>query len=195
MCNIWTNIAWLSSSSYWSYFQFWKNTTTWSTWNSWRWWDWTSPGWIDSWSALNWWISNDEWLTATWKNQNTTDKTKMQWPCLTWYHIPTFREWAEIIVSWNLVHWDISSSSTRSNDLSNTLKLSLWWRKIYDTWTFNLVWSYWYYWTSSSAYINTTYPSNWGILSLGWLNISPSNYSVFNSYQRSGWMLIRCFKN
>ncbi len=101
-CNVWTNIAWTSASSYGDHFQFGRNVTypTWTNWNVWYTYDWKSPGGADSWSANDWWVYESVKWTATYQNSNSASQTLMQWPCATWYHIPTDVEWNGILVAW-----------------------------------------------------------------------------------------------
>ena len=74
LCNVWTNISWTWTTSYWNLYQWGRNTTDFSS------------AWSYDWQTRN----DNAWTaTAAWK-----------WPCATWYHIPSNVQWAWIISSW-----------------------------------------------------------------------------------------------
>lgn len=176
-CNVWTNIAWTWIESYGSYIQFGKSDSNWDTWSASYNYDWKANWWIDLGSSNDWWVENIERLSALYSNQNDQDKLKMQWPCNTWYHIPTIREWNDVLSSW----WWWENSSQMSNDLFLPFAwLTLWNSTELDS-SFTWVWGYW----SSSP--NSF---NWYSFALTSNNISEKFY-----HYRAAWMSVRCFRN
>ena len=104
-CNVWTNTAataYNDSASYGDYIQFGKSDNSWVNWTSSYTYDWKSPGWTDNWSANYWWVSDVDKQTITYNTSTTADQTKMQWPCASWYHVPTNKEWVDLIAAANV---------------------------------------------------------------------------------------------
>ena len=170
-CNVWTNTA----GSYGNYFQFGKTN------NSWTWcnspsntYDWTTVGWTGLGSSDYWGVSESEKYTATYDNQNSIDQEKMKWPCSTWYHIPTYKEWSDL----NTSLWLYNSSSIR-----NSLKLPLPWLISFN-WNTYFVNEETLYWSSSP-----NWDSGFG------LGLASSLYNFSDSRSRCAWFPIRCFKN
>ena len=98
-CNVWTNKAARTSDDtewYWSYFQFGRSDTTWTNSSSSYSYDWKSPGWTDDWSANLWWVSESDKETITYSASTDENKLKMKWPCASWYHVPTTKEWVNL---------------------------------------------------------------------------------------------------
>lgn len=111
MCNVWANIAGLTSASYGDMFQWWRNkafpstgsvptlggpialsslaaadaanqfiTSTVSPW------DWLTPQ-----DNNRWWGATNPY-SVTYQTAAPSDQVKMQWPCATDYHVPTYLE-------------------------------------------------------------------------------------------------------
>ncbi len=175
-CNVWSTIAWTSSSSYWNYYQFGKSDTSWVNWN-WEYaYDWKSPGWTDAWSANDWWISESERTTATYANQDSTDQVLMQWPCASWYHIPTALEWAVLHILW---WWE--------NDWNN-IQVSL--KLPYAGYRDQVDGGMMYVATGGRYWSSSPNGSYWHFLDFNSSNISSNTIS-----NRAMGFSVRCFKN
>lgn len=181
-CNLGTNIAATSktdSNGYGHYYQFWRNISFenggWDNGASANGYDWLAPGGTDQWSANNWWISNNENTTATYSNQSSWDQNLLKWPCPDWYHVPTNKEWNDLITV---------ASISNEDDAFNILWLPLAGARSFLDSTMSQVGSAGAYWSSS--------PSNSDAydLLIMWTNILPNNL-----YTRSSGYSIRCFKN
>jgi hypothetical protein len=193
-CNIWTNISWTWTSSYWNYFEWWNNawTPSWSItpntilanatwywpWNYYNntifiWWgglpfpyDWTNPQ-----NNNLWWNTTD---SPFWTNISAR-----QWPCANWYHVPSQIEWSGLVTAgwW----W------TNGMNMINSLKLPIaGYRDRVDgnMWDQNPTTGFGSYWSSSP---NGT---SWYDLRFGVSVINPSA-----SGHRADALPIRCFKN
>jgi hypothetical protein len=97
----------------------------------------------------------------------------MQWPCATWYHVPTKLEWSNIISLWGWSDWA---------DISSVLKMPMSAAYVWN-------WSMWFpdtgmYWTSSPDWAEgkIIYFGEW------FLNINSNS-------ARSYWCNVRCIKN
>jgi hypothetical protein len=187
-----------SSPFYWDYYQFWRNTTDWTNWSSSYSYDWKSPWWTDAWSANDWWVSNTYGLTMTYSDSTSANKTKMQWPCPSWRHVPTSAEWDWLFQAWcKYREW---TSCTISAWSSSTWS-SLWWsatlanfksdlglplagrRNRYDGSVINQG-SYEYYWSSSPD----------GVYARG-LRFYSFDVRPQVSSSRAYGFSVRCFKN
>jgi len=177
-CNVWTSIAWTTPSSYWDYYQFGRNQPypIWANWDILWNYDWKSPGWKDAWSANDWWVLDINNFTSSYKNSTTVNKTKMQWPCISWYHVPTQLEWHNIFIPL----W----TSQIANNITNQLKLPMW--GYIDGISPTLVYSgsKGYYWSSSPVVNNGVF-----------LNIISTAIYTASSTARSVGIPVRCFKN
>jgi len=185
-CNVWTDTAWTTSASYGYYFQWWNN-----------WWtpSWTLPlttSTVDAssywpWNYYNsttfiWWASlpatydwTDPQNNNLWWDVTNTDESR-QWPCQTWYHIPSETEWVWIISSGG---WNLDWSKMRA-----ALKLPLAWNRNRETWTMRLQWTTWHYWASSADWV---YWDNF------YFTTSSINYP--NKSYRVWWNPVRCILN
>ncbi len=178
-CNLWTNIAWTTASSYWGHFQFGRNVSyedgTWTNSNSSWSYDWKSPGWTNAWSANDWWVVNSS--TATYSSSDPSNQTKMQWPCVTWYHIPAYTEWSGVVIAW---WWQNNGAAIRS-----TLKLPL-----------NGYRQHWNAYLASTEIIGFYASASPASLNGYVLRVSTqSAVSAIHSIERPTGSAIRCFKN
>jgi hypothetical protein len=65
--------------------------------------------WLNAWTDTYWFVWNST-LPApyTWANTDITDNwwnttntnIARQWPCVTWYHVPSQTEWSWIVTAW-----------------------------------------------------------------------------------------------
>jgi len=174
-CNVWTNTAWAIGG----YFNFGLNDTSKINWAESMQRDWLSPGWTNAWSANNWWVEEAEKDSATYANQSFEDKVKMQWPCVDWYHIPTIKEWFDLVA--------IGQWGNNWTQFSSDLKLAKSGKRSYWPWQgTSWVNDHWIYWSSST--------SAYSAYSIGFWN--PNNtYIQKNTNFRSQGNNIRCFKN
>lgn len=137
-CNLWTNIAWVTSASYGSFYQWWRNTTTWTQTKAWTEWDWISPHDDDLW----WWVSNN--------------LSKMRWPCANWYHVPTYNEMKWFLNYWNWTLWTLSpTKAAQITNFSKATLMPLTWHKIVDTWAVGYKTIIWNYWLSTTEPFNS----------------------------------------
>jgi len=184
-CNVWTNTSWTTASSYWWTYQFWRNNTWWT--NTSLNWDYVLPwwAWIDNWSANNWWVYTSNQATATYANSSPSDQTKMRWPCISWYHVPTRKEWWDVISVWwwSTTNWALTFSSH--------LRLPFAWTRYHENWNYySSQWDIWRYWTSSPS----TWDGRWIVMTLR-ANPNPYNIIPAGHTTRWDWASIRCFKN
>ena len=125
----------------------------------------------------DWWVDGTETYTATYQNQPSWDQTKMQWPCESWYHVPTYKEWYDVHQAW---WW-----GEVWNDMMNDLLLPRLWE--YNTVVYNLydngAWGW--YWTSSPNLAINHQQSNSSTYQI--------NIWVGTSYYQS--LAVRCFHN
>ncbi len=174
-CNVWTNIAWVTSVSYGDYYQFWKTDTSFTD-------NWT--GYWDNWLAHTyWWVSKAEQTTATYKTSTAESRAKMQWPCADWYHVPTAKEWRDLYAAW--AWWE------NGTQMSNDLKLPYGWYNHVPTLDSN--WastqgSRWMYRSSS--------PNAWSSWKEVTLMVFESNFITENEWtSTANAVKVRCFKN
>jgi len=190
-----------SHNIYWGYFQWWRNDDIASTSStsaivpSWtlannvghnyfiNWLVDVNYDWINSRNPDLWWWS---WTTYTsWTYYTRWNPTTMQWPCNSWYHVPTMLEWSNAAISINpsLV---TSFWAWRQNDKSiiNLLKIPFAWYRNYSNWNYMYQWAYWNYWVSSStsSFGHTVLFGNNKIYILNW------------TYRANGFS-VRCLKN
>jgi hypothetical protein len=141
----------------------------------------------------------DSWLTSG--TANTSDRWN-QWPCPTWYHIPSPDEWYNVIEAWNWWWWTLwsaSSSSLYYHTTNSYRSLSSWWSDIRTALKLpvaghrsfsnglNGQGSEGRYW-SSTAHASTA-------LSARYLNFISSSVRPGYSYGRRLGFSVRCFKD
>lgn len=200
--NLWAEEAWTWFWTFWYYYQRWNNywffwwldpyvkTTNYQV-NAGSFWPWkyNNPNfvlWYESWDSSH----NDD----LWWNKTNTNIAR-QWPCPTWWHVPTMKEWQNLIDTRESFWNDINKEPLKFID---DFKLPLAWFYWYlsNTLIDNL--EYWYYWTSS--------PYNWyedyaNVLrfyvkksiydgKLVWAEVQYENHIY-----RANWAQVRCFKN
>lgn len=126
-------------------------------------------------SPFNWDTSGngDLWWWTTGTNE------AMQWPCDSWFHIPTSTELSNIttIMSslWLTLNW---------NTLKTYLLLPLAWQISYNTWWYNNKWTIWVLW-ASNAYSATD-----------WYRMSFDSSDIYHgSIYKTNWQNIRPFAN
>ncbi|EKD66266.1 MAG: hypothetical protein ACD_49C00055G0003 [uncultured bacterium (gcode 4)] len=150
--------------------------------------------WTQKWAACNIWTTIS-WLTSSsyggyyqfWRNDTgftlsrTTDSwwAWWQWPCASWYHVPTQTEWQTAVITiTGKSSWWLTTDQTL---IKNTLKIPNAGRRLWDgTWQYQGTMEM--NWTSSSANTTTWYYSMDGVSSTFW-------------GLRANAMQIRCLKN
>ncbi len=98
----------------------------------------------------------------------------MQWPCPSWYHVPTSKEWWDLITAW----WWWSDWVA----MSNALKLPKGGYNMYSNWSH---WGVdWYYWTSSPA-------------GTAWYHVLMTDTYISSTYNnpRAFGFNVRCFSD
>ena len=132
------------------------------------------------------WAAISNYNIWWWQNGNYTDR---QWPCPNWWHIPTKKEWEDVVNYWTVWEsdqWKWVLNSSNINDFRNYFKLPLAWERGRTAGSISQVWLQWNY--------DTTQPNNWApfilrISTTGWIVNSTTNYNQVN------WYSVRCFKN
>jgi len=187
-CNVWATTAstdWTVSR--WKYFQWWRNkgfvygdtsqqktTIPWTVW-------------LNSWTDTYWFVwSGSLAIPYTWANSDITNNwgettntsIARQWPCATWYHVPSKVEWASIFSAWQ---WLTSSWA----DLHTTLKMPCSGFRDLSTGNFTNTWINWWFWSSSTEWVE------WWGFSLLWCSTVIPN----NSSHRAYGLSVRCIKN
>ena len=151
------------------------------------WSQWNEVGW---WETYNAWDGIEiDWTTIsakiwTWLEFWWNDYSAMQWPCPTWYHVPSRYEWSDVKTVWTtLWGW-----STDSANFGIALKLPFAGRRIYSSYnntsygSMGVYWSSWHIANSASTYtlafysnvinaVNTATTSQ--CLSVRWFKDSP----------------------
>lgn len=170
-------------NNYWFPF-IWSVTTSSSQVNASNYWPWnyyssstfiirtTSPYWWDSSKNLNlrWWVT---WTVAA-----------MQWPCASWFHIPTDTERTNLINVWiSLWAWNSSGGTNQKT----YLKIPFAWDRYSRTWETDNVGNGAWVWLSVCVS-----SSNWHYFKRAafW-----DDYSNVSSENSSYWYSIRPFKN
>ena len=158
--NLWaTSTDVTSSASYWYYFQFWNNhwrtsrpssrsasQIDWSSYWPWNYYnsstfhtvsDWNNPTlWDNSWNLNLWW-------------DTTNTYEARQWPCPSWWHIPSWTEVYDIF--WEI--WNRHNIKTKEWFRQCLLMPQPWWLA-YNDWTVIDVWDVWVWMTTQRWWIS-----------------------------------------
>jgi hypothetical protein len=195
-CNIWSSVSWTWWASFWYYFQWWNNgwTPSWTRTpntslinTSWYWpWNYYNNITYIWWAGLVW---PYDWTTSRndnlwWNTTNT--KIARQWPCATWYHVPTVWEWKNSVETWA---W--ASCCWWWAWLVEAYKLPLAWERRYSDGLMDFQWLYGRYW-SSTPYDSTPWPYMYDAYDLYFSNVG---FFPTNGGYRSYAYPVRCFKN
>ena len=163
-CNVWVTTAWTTSTSGWGFYQFWRNNLAFTI--------------SYVWNASDWWVLDAENSTATYNNSTEPNKAIMQWPCSSWYHVPTARDFDNLIIAW----WWVQNGLNMSNDI----KLPFWAYRIWSTGNIDTnITTYARYWTSSPNWTNS-----WQVTLT---NTSIASFS--HNWPHANAFFIRCFKD
>lgn len=190
-----TTTAKANASSYWPWNYYSSNifirvTSSPRTWDStnntnlWGWW------WDENYSATQW----ATWLY--WDNGN--DRTLRQWPCDSWYHIPSLWELSMFIYHRYMLRYNtapsvtnnqyyFSNDATKAQQFNTDFYIPVWYR----SWTSStgaVFTTYWYWQSSTSLWTQT-----WAIRI--WQDASPTFVQAGNFFDPVDWMQIRPFKN
>lgn len=191
--NLWATTVWnswdaLSQSNCWKYYQRWNNywfKFTWSVTTSstevnastyWPWNYYSSSTFIKS--GWTWDSSNNKnlWWWETWTN------AAMQWPCDSWFHVPTHDELKALKNIWTAL-WGSSSDGV---GFAASLKMPLAWERVDYSSNVADQGSYGNYW---SCIATGSTPATRGDITFG-----SSFINTYTSYNPSGES-IRPFKN
>ena len=217
--NLWASVAWTGEDSYGYKYQWWNNywfadsetitpvtdgiewdesynnswyySTNFINWNSHNYDVWSGNGHYDG----LWWGSGD--YDNWWDNWNP--KSNRQWPCPVWYHVPSQKEWNDLLVLyaslytgtitdeytdeyWTYYEWD-----TFGEDFANYFKLPFAGSRNYLDASLGSQGSNGLYWSSSPNSASSNYARN--------LNLDSSNVGAdYNSIRAYGGS-VRCFKD
>ena len=137
-----------------------------------------------TWDNIWWW-----WWDTYSKNWESTTLEYRMWPCPEWYHIPSVKEWRNI-----LKQRTGSSALTNWSQFSYDLLMPYVWRRLNGTASAPntmdfLNGAYAWYWTSSPSPENNRFAP----IFFFDLNNTPKYFDTWTS--RSYWRPVRCVKN
>lgn len=124
----------------WYYYQWWRNDTGFTNSDS-------SPPFNSWWEAQNdgkWWWSTWDTKTVNWA---WTTSLWRQWPCPTWYHVPSVKEWQDMCN--NVVGSTCTDGMSYNSLISTKLRLPFGGLRDLTEGEYDRIWEYWYYWSSS----------------------------------------------
>ena len=158
--------------------------------------DWSSPS-----NDNLWWWSGDSENNTRWYNTGTMSAINVldrQWPCPTWYHVPSQWEWWTLLQYWVAnytwttlttitLNWIYPLQDFSDSTAKTQFKTDF---KIPFSTTRSVLAQVWggqnvYFWTSSPSVASESF---------GFSMIS-SKVNAYNSYSRAYSFPIRCFKN
>ena len=207
---IYTWLDWWDITIVWNDFTWWEINLT-LAWENlpWGYYRWRSEPANNNWSSNrtdsaehnnDWWGGTD--TKENWFNPNPTNFEERQWPCQTWYHVPSRWEWNSLVIAWcNLddechgrysdtqswwVIWDLIK---REDNKLIYINGSLWLWTRFKT-AFNIASSEYDFW-STSPYTNSITYGSW------YFEVSDNNIAPCANffYGRSNNYNVRCFKN
>lgn len=183
--NLWATTVW----DYWNYYQ-WGNNYWWATnattkssnqvnaWNYWPWNYYNSSTFI-TWKANTWWDSSNNANLRWW---TTWTVEAMQWPCPSWYHIPSYTEFSSLSTLLFTTFWLNKNWWT----LNTYLKLPANWYIGEDG---NIAaatqWQVWYYFSSSNVNARNAF----------WVYATDSSANLVTWAAKALWQWIRPFAN
>ena len=181
-----------TSEYLWNYYQWGRNDTNFT-------WIWTN----------DWQTRNDNswgWLNDTIDFTDTStiwDWKLRQWPCPNWYHVPSTKEWKDLVDIWFASKKQVCNSREtftcswiwEANFLNfeKDLKITLSGARNWKLWAINWIWNFASFW-SSSPRLDKTYHF-WFLGNLIFPQHYEHNAHDPNWYPRVNWYAIRCFKN
>ena len=156
-----TSTAQVNAQNYWPW-NYYSDSTFRSNW-------WTSRSWDSSWNQNLWW-----WTTDT--------NSAKQWPCNSWYHIPSKIEYVNLLSLLTNIWIDTTS---RWSTFNTYLLMPLSWNRDWNSGTVSNQWTTWFYWSASWS---TAAASSRLVF---WTNATPNTWTNEATY----WEMIRPFKN
>ena len=204
--NLWAEKTWvytdLTTGSYWYHYQWWNNywfisytglTDEYKTGNK------IDVSWKNeySWNQFVWWSSNNTWMSWS-NNDNLWTWDNKQWPCPEWWHVPTAKEWSQLLEFYVYENNPNNTGSLKDSDgynwISNVVDVASWFahyfqipfagRRNYRDAEVEDQGSKVYLWSST--------PNNGSARSL---TLDSSNvYADTTSFRAHGFS-VRCFKN
>lgn len=114
-------------------------------------------------SPYDWFTSlnSNLWWWTTWTNE------AMQWPCDTWFHVPSTADWQNIIWIWVSL-WICTTSYWGDEKFIEFLKLSLAGSRTAKKATISWVNTNWYYWSANTDKYLILYPSEVTLTTASW---------------------------
>jgi len=112
----------------WDYYQWGRNDTWWTNWDG-SYADWRPAQWL--WADANLWgWSGTTSASWTWSSSTPTNQFLMQWPCLSWWHVPTDYEWK---IACDTISWtNCMSNSATVKLIQSKLKLPIAWYRAWN---------------------------------------------------------------
>lgn len=107
-----------------------------------------------------------------------TDCSAVKWPCPTWFHVPTRKDWSDL--------WNILSTMWASN--FGSLLIPLAWRRNNSDWAVSAQWTAWQYWAAEAG--DYAWDWCWCAYSDEYNNVSWNSMSA-----EWNWFSIRPFKD
>lgn len=200
MCNVGSTIAGTTSSSYGSMFQWWRNVPFLSSWtpasvpgplslasaNATS--DFITSGsspydWLTPSDNNRWWGVNTNTSAWVYYNQSAADKVLMQWPCAAWYHVPTFKESYNTLVSIYGYPNYLSGGGDATTYPQTVLQLPKTWYR------FNAAPILWDQWNVGGFWLSST--AGWN----GSLVTHDTYLRAYEAYPKAYWFPVRCIKN
>jgi prepilin-type N-terminal cleavage/methylation domain-containing protein len=205
-CNVWAKYATseaCENSSYTGSLDWWDNWNciTDKMWLHFQWWSSTGYKFENTYTlSTSYDYAVDSWLTQS--SASTSDRWN-QWPCPSWYHIPSPDEWYSVIEAWNWgggwTLWSPSDSTSYYRPTNSYRSLTSWWSDIrtalklpaagrrYSSGGLNHQGTGGLYW-SSMSHASTASHARYLYFS------SSLVYPGGNDYRYDGFS-VRCFKN
>jgi hypothetical protein len=196
-CNVWAKIATskaCTNSSYSTSLNTWSCITD-KMWLHFQWWSSTGYKFEETY-ALSSYTLDSWWTTAS------TSDIWSQWPCPSWYHIPSPDEWYDVIEAWNWWWWTLWTAHDNSlyyHTVNSRRSRSSWWGDIRTALMLPAAGrrarsnglyfqgEYGHYWSSVAHASTTSYARN---LSFNSSSVYPGTY-----YNRELGLSLRCFKD
>jgi len=206
--NLWSTSAWTWAEAYWYYYQYgnnyWFSGDQWLLWNTiYRndinvdltlYWLGTANGPYYDTVFVRWrkgGTSYQDWATTSNENiwwNSAIKESERQWPCPSWYHVPTIDEWSDVVAYRSQWSWwgsmDVSS-------FINDLKLTLQWELGRTSGSVNNLWSQWLFRVTTPEYESDPSDPHKAYA----FKITANSYDINFSDNRVNGYPVRCFRD